>query len=901
MRRRITPRIPGGVMRVSRSRFALVRNEPEGVDAGFSRWAAVSRVLVFLLVTAILSGGLAAQGAFAQTLSSAKSNPITPKGAVGDAKSAAAAAKTPDKMIVEADELVQNNDDDTVAATGNVRIYYQGKILEADKVIYNKKTKRLLAAGHAKLTEKNGTVDYGDKFDLSDNFRDGFVDSLRSVSPQNTHFSAPRGERTSRAGSDETTVFDRGTYTACNLCKADPSKPPLWQVRAKRIVHKNQEQMVYFEDADIEFLGIPLAYVPFFSVPDPDVQRKSGLLSPTEFYKGGLGYAAGLPVFFNLAPNTDLTVTPTLMTEQGFLGAAEFRQRLANGTYYIRASGVDQLNPSAFAQAPYGAGDRRLRGDVQTKGDFDINPNWKFGWTILALSDKFYVQDYSLRSPTVSGNYLSESVSTLFLTGQGERSYFDVRGYYIEGLTARDLPQQQPTVHPVLDFDHTFDIDPAKSNGIGGQIGLDFNFTSISASSASYQAVGAQTLDSAYGLYNVCNTYVPGRTVGSSCLLRGIGGDYNRATIDVNYQRKVIDPLGEVWTPFAFVRGNGEDLNLNTTNSYTFSNNGATTSYSNASQTNFVNSGASGYITPAVGLEYRYPFLVRTNIASVVMEPIVQVIARPSDSIGTRSMVNIDSQSLVFDNSNLFDWNKYSGYDQFETGTRSNYGGQVSATFNNGSYASFVAGQSAQLSGKNSYATADAANVGLSSGLDTRRSDYVAGGTFVPVSFLSFAVNSRFDVNTLEPRRVDVVSNLHFGGFTGGVQFARYTAQPLIGYNVTREGLSLNGKYDITKNYFVKGNVTFDMSRQFYPEYLVGFSNPGSFPIASMGLGAGYMNECLSASINYTSVYENLGTGALTRNQTYLFTLTLKTLGDSRFIEVPTTPTPNTLDGLAQN
>jgi LPS-assembly protein len=823
--------------------------------------------------------------------------------AAAPAHGGVAAAKVdeaPDKMIVEADELVQNNDTNTVAASGNVRIYYQGRTLEADKVIYNKTTKRLFAEGHAKLTEKDGTVVYGDRFDLTDNFRDGFVDSLRAETKQKTHFSAPRAERTSGAGKDdETTVYERGTYTACDLCKDDPSKPPLWQVRAKRIIHKSREQMVYFEDAYLEFLGIPLAYVPFLSAPDPEVTRKSGILSPTEIYRPALGYGVGLPVFFNLSPNYDLTLIPTVYTNQGFFGAAEFRQRFENGMYYIKASGIDETNPGVFANPPYGASNRSLRGDVQTKGEFNLNEEWKFGWDIIALSDKYYLQDYAVHSPTASANYFSESISTLYLTGQGQRSYFDLRGYYIEGLAAHDIEAQQPVVHPVLDYNHTFDIDPAKSNGIGGQLEFDFNLTSISATSASFQSVGAQTLDSAYGLYNICSTpYLPGRTAGTSCLLRSIGGDFDRATAQLTYQRKYIDPLGEVWTPFAFARASGEELSLNTTNSYTFSNGGNSSTISNSSQTAFVNQGTSGYVTPAVGLEYRYPILATTNFASIIFEPIVQVIARPSDQIGTQSMVNIDSQSLVFDNSNLFDWNKYSGYDQFETGTRSNYGAQLSMNFKNGGYANFIAGQSAQLAGKNSYATADAANVGLSSGLDTRRSDYVAGATVAPASFISFAANSRFDVDTLEPRRIDLVTNLKLASFTGGIQFARYTAQPLIGYNVTREGLSLNGKYDLMKNYFVKGNVTFDMSRQFYPVNLTGYTEPGSFPIAAMGLGAGYMNECTAFSINYSSVYQDNGTGTLNRNQTFLVSLELKTLGDSRFSQADATPTPATVDGI---
>ena len=805
------------------------------------------------------------------------------------------------KMLVEADELVQNQDTNTVTASGNVRVYYDGRTLEADRVVYNKTTKRVVAEGHAKLTEKDGTVSHGDKFDLTDDFADGFIESLRTDTPQQTHFSSPRTER---IGND-TTTFDKGTYTACDACKDHPSRPPLWRIRAQRIIHKNDEKMIYYEDARLEFLGIPVAYTPYLSAPDPTVTKKSGLLTPNLTYKSQLGYGVGVPVFYNLAPDYDLTVTPTVYSEQGFFGAAEFRQRFASGMYYIRATGIDQLNPGTFYSPPYGASNKTLRGDIDTKGEFNLSPEWKFGWSITALSDKYYLYDYQIPSDTLSSNYFSESISTLYLTGQGDRSFFDLRGYYIEGLSSHDIQAQQPIVHPVLDYNKTVDIDPAKSHGIGGQLEFDFNLTSLSAASASYEEAGPRTLDNAYGLYDVCNVYVPGRAVGNSCLLRGIGGDYTRATGSVDYQRKFIDPLGEVWTPFAFARFSGETLNLNTSNTYSFDNYGNYASYTNADQPGFLpgSQGDTGNIIPGVGLEYRYPFMAYTKFGSIVVEPIGQIIARPDNVIGTRSLVNIDAQSLVFDSTNLFDWSKYSGYDQFETGVRANYGGQFAFNFKNGGYFNLLAGQSAQLAGTNSYATADAANVGLSSGLDTQMSDYVVGSNFSPLPLLSFGAQARFDSKTFENRRLDATTTINLGALTGGISFADYDAQPLIGYSVRREGLSLTGKYKFAEHYFIDGNVTFDMSRQNYPLYLIGYYNPGPLAVASSGLGVGYEDECTTFKISYNSVYEDDGFGTFQRDQTVLVSLALRTLGDLKFNHATTsytgsTPTSTGVDGV---
>jgi hypothetical protein len=149
-----------------------------------------------------------------------------------------------------------------------------------------------------------------------------------------TRFSSPRAER----AEGETTTFERGTYTACEPCKDNPERPPLWQVKAARIIHNNSEQTIYYEDASLELFGMPIAYLPYFWTPDPTVKRKTGFLAPRYVYSSSLGVGASLPFFWAIAPNYDLTVTPTFLSRQGVLGEAEWRHRLETGSYRIQAA-----------------------------------------------------------------------------------------------------------------------------------------------------------------------------------------------------------------------------------------------------------------------------------------------------------------------------------------------------------------------------------------------------------------------------------------------------------------------------------------------------------------------------------------------------------------------------------
>ncbi|MES1154938.1 MAG: LptA/OstA family protein, partial [Pseudorhodoplanes sp.] len=153
------------------------------------------------------------------------------------------------QMLVQADQIHYDHANDMVSAVGNVQMYYNGSTIEADKVIYNQKTKRLRAEGSIRLTEAEGKITYGEILDLSDDYRDGFVDSLRLDAADNTRFAAARADRTQ----GNITVMENGVYTACEACKDDPKKPPLWQVKAARITHNESERMMYFQNASLEF------------------------------------------------------------------------------------------------------------------------------------------------------------------------------------------------------------------------------------------------------------------------------------------------------------------------------------------------------------------------------------------------------------------------------------------------------------------------------------------------------------------------------------------------------------------------------------------------------------------------------------------------------------------------
>ena len=245
---------------------------------------------------------------------------------------------------------------------------------------------------------------------------------------------------------------------------------------------------------------------------------------------------------------------------------------------------------------------------------------------------------------------------------------------------------------------------------------------------------------------------------------------------------------------------------------------------------------------------------------------------------------NEDLQSLVFDETNLFAWDKYSGYDRIEGGTRLNYGAQYTANFANGGHANIVGGELIQLAGQNSYTIADFANTGLESGLDKRFSNYVIGETIAPFSSnFSLTSKQQFDSQDFALKRLDVIANASYGGWTTSIDYGRYAAQPELGYIFAREGLLTNASYKLDSSWTVDGSVLFDLSRHYYDQ---ADQTTPRFYAPSYSFGLTYGDTCTTLKVRYSSTNTDpidLPGGyapPAIRDQTLLVQLTLRTLGE---------------------
>jgi LPS-assembly protein len=752
------------------------------------------------------------------------------------------AAATDGPMLVQASEIRYDYTNNTVAAVGSVQAYYRGASIEADELIYDQKSKRLRAQGNVRLTEPDGKITYGQLIDLTDDYRDGFVDSLRLETVDDTRFAASRADRTS----GNYTVLQNGVYTACQPCKDDPKKPPLWQVRAGRIIHDQGEKMLYFEDARIEFFGVPLGYVPFMSAPDPTVKRKSGFLFPNITYASQYGAGITIPYFWALAPNYDLTLSTTLTTMQGALFEADWRQRLIEGSYSIKAAGIFQADPGYFANrdGPQSPTANTFRGAIQTAGQFAINDKWVWGWTGLLMTDTQFLFDYKLSQFTGSFDpfrtgVAAEGVSQLYLTGAGERSYFDIRTIYYYGFSELDNQKQIPIIHPVLDYSNV-----VPQPVFDGELSYKFNLTSLTRQDAEFNAITQSAADQ-----NLCASNNSAVLTPNNCLLRGIAGTYTRTSADVDWRRTLYTNNGQVITPFLRVRGDVASLEAQNA----------------PGMANYIPTGQTepARFMPAAGAEYRYPFVDVEPWGTQTVEPIAQLILRPNETeIG--KFPNEDAQSLVFSTANLFSIDKFSGWDRVEGGGRLNAGLQYTAQVNRAGSLTMLFGESYQLFGLNSYSAVDISNTGLESGLDKRASDYVGSVTYQPNQIFSLLARGRFDQQTFTPQRLELEGRANLERWTLQLLYGDYAPQPEIGFLDRREEILAGASFKVTQNWLVLGSARYNLAA-------------GQFDQSRLGFG--YVDDCVLLSFNYYTYFTYVGIPAAFHNNAYMLQFSLRTLG----------------------
>ena len=265
----------------------------------------------------------------------------------------------------------------SLVASGNVEVFFEGTRLSAQRITFDQTTDSLQIEGPIFIVASDGTILTANAGSLDPQLKNGILRGARLVLNEQLQLAATQIDQVE----GRYTQLYQVAATSCHVCANGST--PLWEIRAQRVIHDSEEQQLYFDNAVFRVSGVPILYIPRMRLPDPTLRRATGLLIPSIASTDTLGTGVKLPYFIELGDHRDLTLTPYFSTSTKTLEAA-YRQSYLNGDLAIEgAISEDDLISSTrayiFADGVFDLGDDViLRFDVEYASDDDYLLEYDF-------------------------------------------------------------------------------------------------------------------------------------------------------------------------------------------------------------------------------------------------------------------------------------------------------------------------------------------------------------------------------------------------------------------------------------------------------------------------------------------------------------------------------------------
>lgn len=369
----------------------------------------------------------------------------------------------PNKVDLTSDNLFYDDVNQKMIAEGAVEIAQAGRVVKADRVEYDVQSDRVIATGNVALMEENGDVHFVDRAEFTDKMKNGTVAQLRSLLADGSRFTARTGERINGTK----IKMKEASYTPCEPCKLDPSKPPVWQIKAGEVEHDSVDKSITYRDARFELGGTPIFYTPYFSHPDGTEKQKAGFLPPTFSLVTDLGFGVTSKYYIPVDRSEDITLGLRVLTEQAPVLLGEHRKRFNNAEIISDAS-VTYADRKDSVSGQAVTKDEEFRGHLFSEGQLDINDKWRAGYGLQLTSDDQYLRQYDISSEDVLEN-------EVYAERFDNRNYAVGRILAFQDVRVSNRSTDQPNILPEIKA--SFMGDPNAT--LGGRWNLDASFLGV--------------------------------------------------------------------------------------------------------------------------------------------------------------------------------------------------------------------------------------------------------------------------------------------------------------------------------------------------------------------------------------------------------------------------------------
>ncbi|MGV8832184.1 MAG: LPS-assembly protein LptD [Devosia sp.] len=620
---------------------------------------------------------------------------------------------------IEANTLTFDRASNIITASGEVVLKRGGYTVTGQNLVYNRGTGAVHFTGAVTIRDPSGNLTETTDLEITDGMKQAFLEAMTITTYDGARITADSTDYDSALE----TLLVNATYAPCGECIDAKGRRIGWSMKAKRVISNSKDGSLYMEQPSLAILGIPVAWAPFLWLPDTSASALARVPRPTYSYTEKTGHTLAFTSTVYSSRWTNVILTPTLMSRQGLLLGAEWQQRFENGSFRVKGSGLYQMDQSAFT---FSEAQRDWRGALQVSGSFTPIEDWTVGMSYTAFTDAAYLPDYTRTDD-------KSSVNEVYATYLNTNSYIDARvqSFTLLGdVTAASQGQQGQTV-PTVRFEHVEELAP-----------------------------GAGRIEVSGKLLGVHRDLDAKGSAGATPYTFGYAGNKQHASFQAGWQNQYIGGAGFVFTPYLGGRVDAAYYDG--------------TSATGPGETSLFNA------TPIAAMDLRFPMAASDGLTVHVVEPIAQLVYRGSNTTAV-GITNDDAQSFVFDDTNLFSYNRFSGSDRQETGLRANIGGRYQVNFANSDYLELVAGHSLQLAGANAFAATDPAQTAAGAGLNGTASYAVLGayGAFTP----GIKIGGKLQIDTAKPSltRAGFGASFSKDGYTAGVDYNYLAANPAAG------------------------------------------------------------------------------------------------------------------------